>query len=456
MNRCSDNSVTGRPSLACSPLLPEITEPERSIPVQDSFDVLVCGSGPAGIAAALSAARAGARTCIVENGGCLGGVWTAGLLTYILDAGNKPGITREIRERLRERGALAQLHDLYDVEAMKLLLEELCELDGVHVRLYTRLVAARVEERRVTHAVFESKEGRFALEAARFVDCTGDGDLGAFAGCGFDFGRDSDGLTQPMTLMAIIANVPFACLHGDHPWGPFLAETKDRLREMLTSAGFQPSYAKPTIFPLPNGLGALMVHHAYEMSGLRSTDLTAATLQGRRELHQAVAAMRRFGPGWENLVLVESAAHIGVREGRRLHGRYRIVADDIAEGKTHPDAVARATFGFDVHSVRRSDGGGYGCDGLGKHPQPYDIPLRALIARDRDNLLMAGRCISGDFHAHASYRVTGNATITGEAAGVLAAVSLCDDTTPFQVEFSRFFRALHDVRECAACAVTAG
>jgi hypothetical protein len=241
-----------------------------------------------------------------------------------------------------------------------------------------------------------------------------------------------------MTLMAIVANVPFHGLHGEHPWGPFLPETKDRLREMLKGVGFTSSYAKPTIFPLPNGMGALMIHHSYEKSALKSTDLTAATLEGRKELNRAVEALRRLGQGWEKLMLVESAASIGVREGRRIHGRYRITADDIAEGKLHDDAIARARFGIDVHSVRKSDGAGYGQDGFKKKPKPYDIPLRALISRDIDNLLMAGRCISGDFYAHASYRVTGNATITGEAAGVLATASLNRDILPYRVDFSSF------------------
>jgi len=411
-----------------------ITEDRREIPVHGDYDVVVCGAGPAGVAAALSAARHGVSVCLLESQGCLGGVWTSGLLSYILDARGKPGLVGEIRRRLRERGALAEERDLYDAEEMKLLLEEMCGESGVTVRLYARLVGCRLYGRSVSHAIFEAKEGRFAIGGRCFIDTTGDGDLGNFAGCRFDLGRNSDHLTQPMTLMALVSNVPETIRANPYPTklGASCVNKAD-FRRWLVEAGVTPSYSMPSIFALPNGLCAIMVNHAYEKSGLDSRDLTQATVETRREVHRVVAAMRTFGPEWARVRLVATASQIGVREGRRIRGLETVSMDDLVSGRRYPNAVAHVTFPIDVHSIRKEDGGGYGSDHIVS--KPYDIPLGALIARDVENLFLAGRCISGDFYAHASYRVTGNAVATGEAAGRSAAYAAAHDCSAHELDY---------------------
>ncbi len=399
-----------------------ILEQAVELPVRGHYDVVVAGGGPAGIAAAIAAGRSGAKVCLVEHQGMLGGIWTAGLLTLILDAQQKPGLIVEIRSELRRHNAIEQTRDLYDAEIMKLVLEDLCERAAVDVRLYTRLVSAKLEGRRMTHIILEAKEGRFAIAGDAFVDTTGDGDLAAYAGCQFDLGRAQDSMQQPMSLLAMISGVPASIRNA-----PFTGATsgccidKDAFYRLLVDAGCTPSYTKPSLFPLSNGLCCIMSNHIYEKSALNSEDLTAASIQARKELHEAVAAMRKFPGGeWSEVQLVASASHIGVREGRRVRGRFYITLDDLVAGRRHDDAVARVTFPIDVHSIMKSEGGGYGADSAHAPSLPYDIPLRALIAADVDNLAMAGRCISGDFHAHASYRVTGNAVATGEAAGIFA------------------------------------
>lgn len=425
-------------------------EAPKPVPVQKNFDVLVCGGGPAGIAAAIAAARTGAETCIVDFQGCLGGIWTAGLLSNILDAREKPGLIAEIRRRLAERDAIARGFDLYDAEAMKLLLEEMCEEAGVKIRLHARLVSAIIRDRKIGYAVFEGKEGRFALGARAFVDATGDGDLAAFAGCGFDLGREGDKGMQPMSLMAVVSNVPEEVRSGRMNPGKTSCLVKDEFYQWLVREGMNSSYTKPSLFPLPNGLCALMMNHEYGKSGLDSRCLTEATLSARREIHQAVRAMRKFSSEWENLQLVETAAHIGVREGRRIHGHYQIAVEDVIEGRRHFDAITRVGFPIDVHSVLQEEGGGFHGGNI-KVQNHYDIPLRALVARDCDNLAMAGRCISGDFLAHASYRVTGNSVATGEAAGILASRA-SESGLPFhEVNASDVLSALEDLRdECRA------
>lgn len=399
-----------------------ILENPAKLPVRGHYDVVIAGGGPAGIAAAIAAGRSGAKVCLIEHQGMLGGIWTAGLLTLILDSQKKPGLIVEIRNELKRRDAIEPTRDLYDAETMKLVLEELCAQAGVEVRLYTRLVSAQLEGRRMTHVIVEAKEGRFALAGDAFIDTTGDGDLAARAGCQFDLGRAEDSLSQPMSLLAMISGVPESIRSA-----PFKGATsgccvdKDAFYRLLVDAGCTPSYTKPSLFPLSNGLCCIMSNHIYEKSALKSEDLTAASIQARKELHEAVAAMRKFPGGeWSEVQLVASAAHIGVREGRRIRGRFHITLEDLLAGRKHDDAVTRVTFPIDVHSMMKSEGGGYGRDSAAAPSLPYDIPLRALIAADVDNLAMAGRCISGDFHAHASYRVTGNAVTTGEAAGIFA------------------------------------
>jgi hypothetical protein len=411
-----------------------------------SYDVVVCGAGPAGVAAAVAAARTGSRVLLVEPQNALGGVWTSGLLSLILDGQNKPGILCEIRERLRERDGVAEARDLYDAEIMKLVLDELCEEAGVHVLLHAKVSGAEVKGPSISRVILECKEGPVSAKARCFVDTTGDGDLAARAGCGFDLGRPEDGRTQPFSLMALLSGVPEVVRQRVIPErGSASCLPKKHFLAMLREAGYEPSYTQPSLFSLPNALCALMVDHQYEGSGLESADLTAATRQARREIHQAVAAMRLFPGDWSNVRLVATAAHIGIREGRRIHGLYRITLDDVMTGREHKDAVTRCTFGIDIHTPKPQEGGGYNTGGASVCV-PYDIPLRALIARDRDNLVMAGRCISGDFHAHASYRVTGNAVATGEAAGVTAALSATRNIPPGDLPADDVLRELASLR----------
>jgi len=412
-------------------------EPAREVPVVGRCDVLVAGGGPAGVTAAIAAARGGAKTQLLEVNGCLGGTWTAGLLSWILDSGNKVGLVQEIIERLDRRGATAKYGGSvgYDVETMKLVLEQMCLAAGVRVRLHTRVVAAaRDGDGRLTAAVTESKSGREAWTAKAFVDATGDGDLAAQAGCRFDYGREATGQAQPMSMIALAVGLDPG---GVAPYVRGLAEPrgekdpKGRLLAEMKRAGVSPSYTRPTLFHIRDGLFCMMANHQYGVAGTSAADLTAATLAGRAEVHRLVDALRSLGGVWKEMRIVATAEHIGVREGRRVRGLYRLTGDDLARGARFDDAVCRCRFPVDVHSTDPTKHKGIPSQRV--RAKPYDIPFRSLVARDVRGLLLAGRCISGDFIAHSSYRVTGTAAAMGEAAGAAAALAARTDRAPHEI-----------------------
>lgn len=418
------------------------------VPVCGNYDVVISGGGPAGVSAAIASARAGAKTLLLEVASCLGGVWTAGILAWVFDF-DQDGFTRELTAELQRRGAKLGnnvKNYTYDIEEMKLLLEEKCLEAGVDIQLHTRVVAAVKDSSNHLRAVVsESKSGRQVWMADAFVDATGDGDLGALAGCGFDYGFHSPEETQPMTFMSLVAvNDPEALKEYISFWqGPGPTVKDQRLRAWqgflseIRKAGLEPSYGRPTLFQVRDRLLAIMINHEYGVSSLDAKQVTQATIRGRAEVGRIVKALRQLGGIWESIQLVASAEHIGVRDGRRIHGRYRVTVDDLIAGGEHEDATAHVTFNVDVHSfTKEQNRKESGLSHKGITTKPYDIPIRALIAKDVDGLLMAGRCISGDYLAHASYRVTGNAVAMGQSAGVTAALSAKLGVLPQEVPWS--------------------
>ena len=373
--------------------------------------------------------------------GCLGGVWTAGLLTYIFDF-DKPGLTRELTQQLDQRDARRHKNPsrfVYEPETMKLLLEELCDAAGVKLQLHTRVAAAHRVENRLTTVVTESASGREAWRARVFIDATGDGDVGAQAGCEWEIGQGRDCPCQPMTLNALAVVRDTAAL------GEFISFYQNDGRHLpaveafqreIARAGCEASYGHPTLFHVRDNLLLVMINHEYGVKPFDAAQVTAATVRARAEVHRIVQALAKLGGPWAGMQVVASAEQIGVRDGRRIRGRYTVTRDDLINGARHPDAVARATFNVDIHAATREENRKETISHGSFKMKPYDIPLRALIAKDVDGLMMAGRCISGDFVAHASYRVTGNAVAMGEAAGKVAALAAKTNRLPHEVNWS--------------------
>jgi hypothetical protein len=419
-------------------------EPARDLPLVTDADVIVCGAGPAGVTAAITAARSGAKVRLFEWRGCLGGVWTAGLLGYLLDFA-KAGFNKELLTRLDKMGArrgTSMKSICYEPEGMKLLLEEMCVEAGVKFQLHTWVAAAYREGsdgRRLSNIITESKSGRQAWRAPVFIDTTGDGDLGALAGCDFQFGESKECPCQPMSLNALLVCRDAAALkdfiHVSDPDATVGPSKKAFLGE-IQRAGHFPSYSSPTLWQVRDNLLLVMMNHEFSVKPFDAAQVTEATVHARSEMNKIVNSLRGLGGPWDGLQIAATAEQIGVRDGRRIAGRYLVNKDDLINGARHEDGVTRATFGVDIHAVSAERNEIASIENKGIKVKAYDIPLRAMIAKDVDGLMMAGRTISGDFIAHSSYRVTGNAVGMGEAAGAVAAIAAKSKRLPHEVEWS--------------------
>lgn len=385
------------------------------VPVRNECDILVAGAGPAGIGAAITAARNGAKVTLVEYGGKPGGMWTLGLLSPFFD-NNKEGMNQEIREKLMERKAWGGLWNAaFDPSEMALYLNRLLIDAGVDLLLYTMACEPYMEQNTVKGVFVQNKSGRQVILAKTVIDCTGDGDIAARAGCPFELGRPGDGCCQPMTMMFKIGG-----LREDYPpdeiltWYKVLEErVKDR-EQFIKDVPFN----FPALVKLP-GKGQALIQwtHIRNKCGCNGDELSSAAQNGFLQVENAMRYFNEIKDVLGDVYLLELPAVIGVRETRRIRGEYYITDDDLKSGRKHSDGICLVRMGVDIHEPT-----GKGQTNL-KNPG-FDIPFRSLVPLQAENLLTAGRCISGSYMAHAAYRVTGDCLKTGEAAGAKAVEAL--------------------------------
>ena len=393
-------------------------------------DVLVLGSGPAGFAAAYTAAKNGAEVILAEQSGDVGGISTSGLMSHWTGSCGSP-LYYEILKRTAEKNEgefINRITNLIDPEKLKTLyLEMLCEV-GCKVMLYTFAEDAICEGDKVLGATVINKSGKTDIYAKITVDATGDGDIAARAGAEFVLGRESDNKMQPATLMFKVGGVDYdrAVFLGsfestcETPRGELQALAKEHIPY---PAGHILTYEST----LP-GVVTCNMTNAIDIDGTNADDLTTATLTCRRQMDDIVKYLREFVPGYENCYIISSASLIGIRETRHFKGKYTLNEQDILEAKIFDDYVVKdAYFNFDVHNIT---GAGLDKTGVQKHfsqEKGYTIPYRCLLPEIKENLLLCGRNISGTHMAHSNFRVMPICIGIGEAAGAAAYISVAEN-----------------------------
>lgn len=386
-----------------------------------SYDVVVVGGGPAGIASALAAADEGCRVALLEKYGCLGGGITSGYVRPFLGVVNNPNIGGEIR------GRIAALEDFMSpVEAAKVALAEMLHERGVDVRLQTEPAEVMRDGANITRIAAVSKGGRYEFCANAYIDATGDGDLAAMAGARCEYGREGDRLVQPTSIMFTIEGIDPSidwCICHEEDWHtlPDGREFLDICHKACESGELPPSINIVRLYATGR-VGERMVNatQANHVNPLEPTEIFAAEVELRRQVRIVVEFLRRNIPGFEHIRVNGSATTLGARESRRIVGDYILTDNDLIVGARFDDAIVhRANFCIDIHNP---DGAGQAeRNGRPYLCQDYDIPYRSLTPLGFDNLLSAGRNISGDHRAHASYRVMNICMAMGHAAGLAAA-----------------------------------
>ena len=415
------------------------TEPSRFLPVAAEADVLVCGAGPAGIGAALGAARAGCRrVLLVEAGNAVGGVSTTGMMSHWTGSTESPLMEEICRLQsqsvLLPEGEVGKSDHFICHEALKNAYLRLLDEAGVQLRLYTNVVDAIAEGGRVRGVVTESKSGREAIFAKVVVDATGDGDVAARAGAAFDMGREGDGVCQPVTLMFRLGGVDTArCIAPgsfettvEVPAGEIQALARENLPP---PAGHVLLYRQH----LPGEMCVNMTN-VTDIDGTDAAALTRAELECRRQMESIVAFLRRYAPGYEHCYVVASASQIGVRETRHFRTLHTMTGDDIVEARQFDDWIAtRNHFNFDIHNTR---GAGLDANGAQAHFRAkgkYTIPYRSCVPETLDGLLLAGRNIGGTHKAHSNFRVMPICLNVGQGVGIAAAIASARDLLPRDV-----------------------
>ncbi|MBE6705444.1 MAG: FAD-dependent oxidoreductase [Ruminococcaceae bacterium] len=426
------------------------TEASKDIPVSYDADVLVCGSGPAGIAAALASARSGADTVIIESMGDIGGISTTGLMSHWTGRAYSP-IYLEILRRSAERNEgefKDNIVNMIDPEKLKTLYLDMLEEAGAKILLYTFASDAVVENNKVCGVIVENKSGRSLIRAKVVIDATGDGDIAYKAGADYIKGRESDGRMQPCTVMFKVGGVDYSRAVFPGSFETLVPTEKGELQSLGKEIiGHPAGHVLLYKSTLP-GVVTCNMTNCIDIDGTKAEDMTRATVICRRQIEKIVSFLREYAPGYENCYCISSASLIGIRETRHFKGVYTITEDDILEARQFEDWIVRdAHFNFDIHNI---EGAGLDKNGV-QHKftqtKGYTVPYRCLIPEKIDGLILAGRCISGTHKAHSNYRVMPICVGMGEGAGYAASISVKKNILPREVNVKEIQQYIIDSEE---------
>ncbi|MCR4620928.1 MAG: FAD-dependent oxidoreductase [Clostridiales bacterium] len=407
----------------------------KQIPVRYEADVFVAGGGPAGISAAVAAARYGRSVFLAESGFAAGGAAVNMLVPAFMPFGDRVnfyagGIGREVYDRIASEAPerfRTWCPDGIPVETLKLIYDDMLSASGCRVAFGAEVIDAVTEQGKVTHAVLSAREGVYAVKADVFIDATGDGLLCERVGARTEYG-DENGLSMAATLCALWAGFEFEKF--EYPPNKYV----DRAIEdgVFTNhdrhlPGIWPILANhPGVL---DGVGGSNAGHVYGVDPRSSESLTPAIMQARKQLMEYRRYFREYMPGCENAEIIFTAPMLGIRESRRVECDYRLNVEDFKRQAVFDDEIGRFNYGVDIHSSTNDRAGyekfvGEYYSLRYKDGESYGIPLRSLIVKGFDNLLCAGRCICTDRYMLSSVRVMPGCFITGQAAGVAAAQTL--------------------------------
>lgn len=434
-----------------------ITEPARQLPIYGEYDVAVLGGGPAGIAAAVAAARAGRRTLLIERYGFLGGMGTAagvtnfcGLHANVFGEMHRvvQGIASDLLARIDRLGGLNAPHlilgkifaQAYDTAAYKIAADDLLAAHKVDI-LFHALGAGVVmdQSRRIDALLVETKGGRQAVRADIFIDCSGDGDLAAWAGAPFEVG-DSDGhMLYPSMMFRLNGIDPE---RAGEAW-----RTIPALMEQAEAAGTHKFPRKGAIVrPQKSQIEwrvnftQLAREDGSAVNGLDPDQLTRGETEGRRQAAAAFEFLRTV-PGFEKSYIVDLPPQLGIRETRRVRGGYQLSGEDVLGCASFDDSIGVNGWPMEQHIA------GDVVFRFPPIPQSRgfnELPYRMLVPEGVDNLLMAGRCASMTHEGQSAARVSGACFAMGEAAGSAAALALSGNTIPRDIAVEKLQQALQE------------